>query len=235
MDNEYLNGWAKYFGAIGTAIYVSLCRHADNETQTCFPSQETIAAELGISTRTVKKYINLFQKYNVIGVLRERDYTTKMWKTNVYRLLDKCHWSKPGESVAHGKPRADKSKSQGQRLPNNKTHTNNNTQTLAAPAADQEKTGVDPKETSELINTFKSNNPSFDRMFGNKTERAAAERMIIQHGYERMIRVAKFAVSVSGKSYAPVITTPYQLEKNMGKLVAYFKREGSSKKMMVEI
>ena len=42
IDNEYLNGFAKHFGAIGTAIYVSLCRHADGE-QKCYPSQKLIA------------------------------------------------------------------------------------------------------------------------------------------------------------------------------------------------
>ena len=60
LDNEYLNGYARVFGAVGTAIYVSLCRHADNETQQCFPSVELVAEELCIGRNTVTKYIKLF-------------------------------------------------------------------------------------------------------------------------------------------------------------------------------
>ena len=66
MDNEYLNGYARIFGAVGTAIYVSLCRHSDNETQKCFPSIKLIAEELNISKSTVIKYIKSFEKFNLI-------------------------------------------------------------------------------------------------------------------------------------------------------------------------
>ena len=55
MDNDYLNGYAKYFGAVGTAIYVSLCRHADNDTQECFPAYKKIAEELGLVEKTIQK------------------------------------------------------------------------------------------------------------------------------------------------------------------------------------
>ena len=60
MDNDYLNGYAKIFGAVGTAIYVSLCRHADNDTQKCFPAMELMAEELGITRNTISKYIKIF-------------------------------------------------------------------------------------------------------------------------------------------------------------------------------
>ncbi len=129
MDNDYLNGYARFFGAIGTAIYVSLCRHADNETQKCFPAQETIAEELGIAVRTVRKYIAIFQKYQIISVSREKDLKTRRWINNVYTLLDKDHWVKPEAMVAHGargnrqqKPEATDDKSHRQPLPHKETH-----------------------------------------------------------------------------------------------------------------
>ena len=86
MDNEYLNEYAKYFGPVGTAIYVSLCRHADNDTQKCFPAMELIAEEVGTSINTVKKYIALFAKYRLIAVERERDVISKKWLNNVYTI-----------------------------------------------------------------------------------------------------------------------------------------------------
>lgn len=99
MDNDYLNGYAQYFGAIGTAIYVSLCRHSNNENQKCFPAMETIAEEVGISENTVRKYIHLFGKYKIIGIEKERDYKTKKWLNNIYTLLDKTEWIKPDKPL----------------------------------------------------------------------------------------------------------------------------------------
>jgi len=90
LDNKYLNGYAKIFGAVGTAIYVSLCRHADAE-QRCFPSQELIAKELGIATRTVRKYLKMFIDYNLIQVKREKSAKGR-WLNNVYYLIDKSEW-----------------------------------------------------------------------------------------------------------------------------------------------
>ena len=43
LDNEYLNGYARHLGTVATAVYISLCRHSDNKTQTCFPSTELIS------------------------------------------------------------------------------------------------------------------------------------------------------------------------------------------------
>ena len=77
IDNAYLNGYAKIFGAVGTAIYISLCRHANNETQECFPSQELIAKELGITDRTVRNYIKKFEEWNLILVKRKKSKKRK--------------------------------------------------------------------------------------------------------------------------------------------------------------
>lgn len=127
LDNEYLNGYAKHFGAVGTAIYVSLCRHADNETQTCFPSQKTIANELGISERTVRTYLAIFERNNLIKITKEKHPINKKWLNNVYYLLDKSEWKKPEAIVSSGKPEANDDKSHRQQLPSNKTHKINKT------------------------------------------------------------------------------------------------------------
>ena len=121
LDNEYLNGYARYFGAVGTAIYISLCRHVGEE-QTCFPSQKTIAEELNIGERTIRKYIKLFEKYKIISVTRNTDKTTRRRINNVYTLLDKSEWKKPEASDASGEPEASECKSQRHQMPIKKTH-----------------------------------------------------------------------------------------------------------------
>lgn len=100
LDNDYLNGYAKYFGAIGTAIYVSLCRHANGE-QKCFPSQNLIARELNISERTVIRYLKRFETFRLIEIERENTKNGR-WLNNVYTLLDRSEWIKPTDTVSLG-------------------------------------------------------------------------------------------------------------------------------------
>lgn len=95
-DNEYLNGYAKIFGPVGSAIYFSLCRHADDD-QKCFPAQGLIAEEFGISRRTVLRHINKLEEYNLIHIEKGRNTNTQQWENNVYWLLDKSEW-KPKNS-----------------------------------------------------------------------------------------------------------------------------------------
>lgn len=127
MDNEYLNGFAKIFGAVGTAIYVSLCRHSELNEQKCFPSQKLISEELNIGTTTVKKYIKLFEKHHLIYIERQRDPATKKRLPNIYWLLAKTEWQKPGSAGVPGKPGTLRCKSQGRQVSNNNTHNINNT------------------------------------------------------------------------------------------------------------
>ena len=127
MDNEYLNGWARYFGATGTAIYVSLCRHSNNKTKECFPAQKQIAEELTIDERTVRRYLGLFQKCGLISIKRERR-KDKKWANNIYTLLDKEHWKKPEDIMPYGKATGHLTqKARGHQTPTNKTKNTNKT------------------------------------------------------------------------------------------------------------
>jgi len=232
MDNDYLNGYAKYFGAVGTAIYVSLCRHADNETQKCFPAQETIAEELGIVARTVRKYLGIFEQYKIISIEREKDSRTKKWLNNVYTLLDKDCWLRPGATVAYGKttgnkqqkPEATGDKSQRQQLPNKETHIN---KTHIKETHIKEATLVLRDNLNPLIELFKQVNPSYQKLFANKTQRAALDRLVKQHGFYKI----KWAIEVLPKTnrtkYAPTICTPLQLEEKLGNLIAFVQKERS--------
>ena len=131
LDNDYLNGYARFFGAIGTAIYVSLCRHADSD-QKSFPSQRLIAEELNISERTVRNYLKRFEEYHIILREKERHERTKRWLNTVYYLLDKSEWVKPSATGAYGargnrrhEPSATDDKSHRQQVPLKNTHIKN--------------------------------------------------------------------------------------------------------------
>ena len=103
IDNEYLNGLGKHLGPIGIAVYVSLCRHTNNETQESYPSQERIAEEISVSRKTVKKYIGLLKNHNVIDITQERSADGRFLH-NVYILMDKEVWIYPGGTKGTTEP-----------------------------------------------------------------------------------------------------------------------------------
>jgi hypothetical protein len=173
LDNEYFNGYGKIFGAVGVAIYVSLCRYANNKTQECFPSQEKIAENLNITSRTVRKYLKLFEEYKIIAVDREKDENTKRWKNNVYVLLDKSEWISPEEIISSGaignkkqKPEENKDTNHRKQFPNNNTNNNktNNNNILHSnsdelqqnPSLKEDKKTKPKKDTNpEVLEVFK--------------------------------------------------------------------------------
>jgi hypothetical protein len=234
MDNEYLNGYAKYFGPVGTAIYVSLCRHANHETQKRFPAMELIAEEVGTSSNTVKKYIALFAKYRLISVERERDRYSKKWLNNVYTTLDKEAWIKPDHVLHKSQSQPVDVASHSQPLDNKEAHregdSSKETHILAAPSA-----AVSGKDVQELIDLFQFVNPSYEQLFKNTTQRAALQRLITKHGREKIEHIIQVLPKTNAERYAPTITIPYELEVNLSRLAAYFKRQEKSGPKLVHL
>ena len=64
IDDAYLNGYARVCKPIATAVYNSLCRHAEFNTQKAFPSQELIAYQHNIPIRAVRRGIGINRSGN---------------------------------------------------------------------------------------------------------------------------------------------------------------------------
>lgn len=241
LDNEYLNGYAKIFGAIGTAIYVSLCRHADNETQECFPSMELIGSELSISRNTITKYIRLFEQYRLITVEREKDNTGK-WKNNTYFLLDKSEWTphaQPLGTVSHAQPMTEPcttvDKNHAQPLGNKETHINYTHRTRLTSATRPKKGVVFTPLGAELLKAFgESVDPKNKTYYSNTTQRGACDFLIAEYGYERVLGAVKALPQINQqKLYLRQITTPYELKENWVKIVNAFAQKKNDTKYKV--
>lgn len=76
-----------------------------------------------------------------------------------------------------------------------------------------------------VIDSFKGVNPSYKVLFGNKTQRACADRMVKEHGLENILNLISILPTTNTDQYFTTITTPHQLESNMGKLQAYISRQ----------
>jgi len=106
---------------------------------------------------------------------------------------------------------------------NNKKENNNIMQPLAA---DQTSNSlISGREINELISLFEPVNPNFYKIFPNKTQREALERMVKKHGLEKIRRVIESLPQIVNKPYAPRITTPYQLEQKLGELIIFLNQE----------
>lgn len=81
------------------------------------------------------------------------------------------------------------------------------------------------QEINDLISLFKELNPSYKRLYPNKTQRSALERMLKEHGKEKIEQAIALCIKVASRKFAPVITTPCALEEKLGQLVAYVKKE----------
>lgn len=83
------------------------------------------------------------------------------------------------------------------------------------------------KEINDLIELFKVVNPSYKTLFPNNTQRKALERMVKEHSREKIEWVVKNLPKTNGIEFAPTITTPLELERKLGKLIAYYQRKKS--------
>ncbi|MBU2578115.1 helix-turn-helix domain-containing protein [Patescibacteria group bacterium] len=95
VDDQYLNSYAKKCGVTATAVYNSLCRHAD-KNQKCYPSIKRMAEQHSISARSVYRAINKLEKYNII---RRKRMGKQL--TNRYYLLDRIEWTDMTKKTHH--------------------------------------------------------------------------------------------------------------------------------------
>lgn len=179
---------------------------------------EEIADQLGVTKKTVSRNLNRLEKYGYIKRIRTPyGYSFRVYKAKKVfkRRVDKNVRSDDREGTKMSDlNRVDKN------VRNKEDNTVDNTvKTTSSKAA------INP-----LIELFREVNPTYENLFKNKTQRKALENLVKKFGKEKVEEIIKVLPITNSKIYAPTITTPYQLEKDLGKLMAYVKKEKSNKK-----
>lgn len=91
-NNEFVDHYGEIVGTHAVAVYSVLCRHANNDTQKCFPSMETIGRKAGIKSRkTVSKAIEILAKLHIIEVETATGPDGKRLN-NIYHLMKPSAW-----------------------------------------------------------------------------------------------------------------------------------------------
>lgn len=227
VDDAYLNGMAKKCGWQATLVYICLCRHANKE-QECFPSIKLMSEKLGVGRNTTIKGIKNLEKYNIIKVERER-LKNGTWLNNVYILIDKSEWKEYQVANSNKGVVANKdldSVPQGLGVVSIRdtkdTHNINETHNKDITA------NAVGNEINFLIDLFKSVNPAYQQLFKRKPQREAISRLAKSMGREKLEQAIKILPEIRTNKYAPVITTPTQLEEKMGSLISFLQRNSQS-------
>ena len=88
-----------------------------------------------------------------------------------------------------------------------------------------EKTISEGTQVNELINSFQHVNTRYDQFFKHKTQRDALQRLLKQFSFSQLQKAVNILPQTNGQPFAPVITSPAELEMKMPKLISFVKRE----------
>jgi hypothetical protein len=227
VDDEYLNGMAKLCGWQGTIVYNSLCRHS-NINQESFPSVKMMSDQHNVGRNTIFKGIDALESRKVIKVEKKR---TKggQWLNNTYILLDKSEWDYsqvPVEDTACQVPVGYQPSPCGglNQVPvedTKETHSKGNTLKETHILSKQSLQG---NKLNGIINLFSKVNPSYERFYSNKTQRAALQRMVDKYTEAKVAGFIKYLPIINEDKYARGKSiTPLQLEDNLAHIVNHFK------------
>lgn len=89
------------------------------------------------------------------------------------------------------------------------------------------------QEINHLIGLFRDINPSYEKFFSNKTQRGCIERLIKKFGVEKIEKIIATIEKTNGEKFAPVITTPIQLENKLGDFLVFIKKENKNKPTII--
>lgn len=236
-DKKYFTQIPNYIANHSTAndqaLYFQMKRYAGEDGK-CFATSETLMRKLGIGRKAYNKSLKYLldkQWVKFVGTIGGKTRPIKtyaivdIWKINIleYEKIP----SESTVSLERDKSQKEKDKSQ------------KHTKISAESTVEEEPTDKEPikkitvsdsnesqaKDISEIITLFKEVNPSYSKFFANKTQRSAVSRLLIQWPRPKLDNIIKVIPQTNTHKYAPTITTPLQLEDNIGRLIAFIQKE----------
>lgn len=172
----------------------------DNEIG-CFASNKYFSEFFGIGERQVSKYISRLQENGKIIVsIIGRNKRSIVMEQKFYQGTNKSSIT-DGTKVLHN---------------NIGNNTVNNTVNLCEQSSREE------KQINEVIKMFEIVNPSYEKMYPNKTQRSAAARLLKKWTLPQIQAVIGILPKLNADQYAKGKSiTPLQLEDNLGYIKAF--------------
>lgn len=73
ISHSILKQYGRVLKGSGLAVYNVFASYANSKSQTCFPTQKTIAERIGISIRTVNRKVRMLKDLKLVRAKRKRD------------------------------------------------------------------------------------------------------------------------------------------------------------------
>lgn len=179
----------------------------------CFATNKYIAERLGLSSESIRSLLQELKDKGLVNVSINRTNAGTYRNINVIfsvsegarRITRGGRVKQRGGGASDSAPKRDIEKRDIE-----KESLNHATQSVA------------DDSIHKFISLFKAVNPSYGRLFGNKTQRAAAERLLNQHPYDWWARLmAPYSVKMRTDQFCPKAITPHEMESKLGKVIAY--------------
>lgn len=223
-------------------VYIQMKR-ITGENGTCWTSQKTLSKQCGISVNRLKKSLKYLTDHNWIKLIGIKRIKTKggvqevneykvadLWKLNVdyYESKRVSPNDTPyDKGVSPEKVKGYHENGKGVSSEDYKEEPSNNIIIKNNPITTH--SVEDNKEISYLIDLFNIVNPSYKQLFMRKPQREAISRLTKSMGREKLEQAIKLLPEIRNYKFAPVITTPIQLEEKMGALISFLQRNSQSK------
>lgn len=199
---------------------VNRVNYADNgqfKRGECFTTYGEIMRDTLATKGQIDKCIRFLKKERMLTTHKStRGMHIKVLNYNRYQTLDNY-------KVDTAEDKRSKRGRQAVDTINKKEKNNKNKKNLPSAASDADKTLE--KQIGEAIKQFKPINPSYKNLYKMMPQRDALRRMITEHGYEKTLATIQALPGIINKPYAPKPITPCQVEKDLGKLIAYWNQQ----------
>lgn len=86
------------------------------------------------------------------------------------------------------------------------------------------KTNIQGEEWNELIDAFKPLNPMYKEFYYKKVHRDALNHLVDILGMQKLKGLLQALPNIVSQKFAPKITTPFELKRDMGKLILHIKQ-----------
>lgn len=227
------------------ALYYQMKRYAGEDGK-CFATEKTLMRKLGIGKKAYDKSLAYLLEKGWITYIGMTGGKTRPIKTysinNIWKLNSEYYKKISAESTLF--PKNEKDKSQKEKDKSQKQYkisAESNVEEEPVLSKNQEEEPVLAEQSSastklnDFLYMFKEVNPSYKQLFKNTTQRGALERMLAEHGEEKVRWLLEALPKVAGQRYAPTITTPLQLENKLGDLLVFIKKESGNKSQIAEL
>lgn len=157
--------------------------------------------------------------YKILKRIEKKYKSVTLISNNKNTIISLSNWSKYQSSdkkitcISNNKVTTKEQQSNTIQEYKNKEVKNTNTNVLVV------------KDTNYFITLFRGVNPTYERLYANKTQRASIDRLRKKLTDEQLENAITNLTKIISIPYAPRITTPYELEMKLGSYIAFMNQE----------